>query len=509
MKIDLNDWPADVRNAITLCKEWAEQVKELIQCEVYLFGSAIYRGGDQFNELLSDLDIVVVLDDGPDATQRVEAMECLRWLKSELELRLISELHRENCTEPAISVVPITQIELSANVHKSGVRRFFTRNFFLDLTSDDLSITIPGAGTAALADERRQALEYVQRIRNEFLSESANKTGGLAPFDGADPVPKTLARVAAQLEPNARDGEWYDTLVGLDIICAELFRRRSHTKQLEELQRKISVRRNARGRWQPITPSEQLLLSEILFDLAAAIPLAPMKMWHITFFGVVQNDAERARIIEELKRLVPDAEIIGIFYGSIMVSLRSSLHSYETIVKLGELDALKGFFGVESVEISGVMPLAGADTFERQAPIDRIVERISQWPPPSLDSMQATEAALAGWLQKWIGDDDAFDLRASLDREVTVGEGSRALRVDILVTYRSGIENARIVVELVSLRNRANFFNQLERLLQLGIPAILVVLGEQRHLEGLRKNIAQLDKVSAQVRIVPIVINNK
>jgi len=64
------EWTPEAASAIELCKGWARQLMATIPCSVYLFGSAMYQGGDQFDAQLSDLDLVVVFDEDLDATER-------------------------------------------------------------------------------------------------------------------------------------------------------------------------------------------------------------------------------------------------------------------------------------------------------------------------------------------------------------------------------------------------------------------------------------------------------
>ena len=143
MTTSAKDWAPEAGAAIDLCKQWARQVSSAIPCKLYLFGSAIYEEGDQFDAKLSDLDIVVVFGEDLDVSGRVERLKKLRKFKLDLELRLLTTLHRANCVDPGVSVVPISKFELEANVHKSGVRRFFDRNIFLDLASEEQSVGLP------------------------------------------------------------------------------------------------------------------------------------------------------------------------------------------------------------------------------------------------------------------------------------------------------------------------------------------------------------------------------
>lgn len=503
----IGEWTPEAASAIRLCKDWAREVTNAIPCTVYLFGSAIYRGGDQFDLQRSDLDIIVVFHEDLDVTERVERLEKLREFKAYLELHLVPSLHRTNCEEPGVSVVPISRLELKANIHKSGARRFFDKNIFFDLGTERQSVGLPDAGIGTLPDESRQALEYVQNIRNQFLGVSANLTGGIKAFDGADPLPKPLARVAAQLVPDAEEGEWYDTRLGLEYLWAELSRRRSDSERLKALYRKMSVRRGGRGTRHPLTDVDQLLLAEILHDLAAMTPLEPVTIWDIRFTGAPPTEAERARLADELRRLVPDAQILGIFVGSIVIRVRSSKRGYVTIQRLNELSVLAQFFGVDAVHVSPSSDPREFVGFAPQGPIERIAGRIADWRPQSTDSMRVTEVNLASWLDEWLHEDKTL-AHATVTREALVSDGASSVRADFLLRFGTGEQDTRLVIELVRLRSRSSFFNQLEHVLQLTLPTILVVVGTYQQLDGLRGDIDRLAQLNAQIRVVTVPLDN-
>lgn len=217
---EVGDWTAEAEPAVLLCQDWAKSVQAAAKVRLYLFGSAIYKGGEQFDRYTSDIDIVAVLPPELDPADRVDTLEELRKHKVQLELNMIPALERRTCDEAGVSLVPITPLELRTNVHKSGARRFFEKNFFLDLSSGAKRVGLPDAGVATLPDENRAALEYVQKVRNQYLGQSANLCGGLGPYSGADPMPKALLRFAAQLDPAAEEGEWYDTRRGLRPVSS-------------------------------------------------------------------------------------------------------------------------------------------------------------------------------------------------------------------------------------------------------------------------------------------------
>ncbi|MCA0012902.1 hypothetical protein LB561_09860 [Mesorhizobium sp. B292B1B] len=498
------DWTPEAEAAIGLCQDWARDVTAAIPCTVYLFGSAIYQGGDQFDVQRSDLDLVVVFHEDLDASERVERLQQLQLFKVGLELRMVPSLHRTNCEEPGVSVVPVSSVELEANIHKSGARRFFDKNIFLDLSTGEQSLGLPGAGLGILPDENRQALEYVQKVRNQFLAISANQTGGIAPFDGPDPLPKSLARVAAQLSPDAREGEWYDTRIGLEYLSAELSRRRSESDAFRTLYRKISIRRGGRGQRPALSNADQLLLAELLYDVAAKTPLEPVATWQIRFEGTPPTEAERSRLAEELRRLVPDAQILGIFVGSIIIRVRSSKRSYGIVRRFQELGMLSFFFAVETVQISPPSDPREPMGFEGIGPIERIAAWIRDWRPQSKESLVTTEASLAGWLNQLFVRDPALS-DATMSRMAAVGDGASA---DFLLRLGTRVPDALLAIELVRLRNRSSFFSQLEHVLHFRVPTILVVVGTDQQIGGLREDINRLAQLNATVRVVTVALDN-
>lgn len=503
----MGEWTPDAGAAIDLCSHWAHEVGASIPCDIYLFGSAIYQDGDQFDAQLSDLDIVVKFHQDLEATDRAKRIHQLRDHKMMLELRMVPHLHRTNCEDPGVSVVPITLLELLTNIHKSKSRHFFTKNVFLDLLTQEESISIPNAGTCSIADEARQALEYAQDVRNHFLAISANRTGGLAPFGGPDPLPKALARTAAQLVPEVEAGGWYDTRYGLEFMWDELSRRRAESPEIRQLHRKISIRRGGRGHREPLSDFDQLLLAEILYDRAASAPLEPMATWEIRFGGTALSAGERERLLEELRSLAPDAEVLGVFEGSIVVRLRSSKRSFSMMRRLLDLQVLPLFFKVDTVELLDLENGERIAGFSAHGAVERIAERISEWRPQSHEGSAESEASLARWLTEWLRSDDQL-ASATLAREALIGEFDRPLRADILLQLPQFGTDQRVVIELVRLRHRRDFFSQLGRAQRLGVPTILVLVGGPDELASLESDIRALSSVDANIRVVRVVMDN-
>ncbi|HEX8309997.1 MAG TPA: hypothetical protein VF614_01695, partial [Chthoniobacteraceae bacterium] len=238
---------------------------------VYLFGSLIYRGGAQFIDS-SDVDLVVVLPDLSHAIGRWRWLQLFSEWVSGLEVKLMRVLHRTG-SEPSVSVVAVTEAELVCDVHKDGHREFFTANVFRDLVTAAEAEGIPGAGVRSTDRFVAGALSFTQKARNDFLAVSANDTPRMTEFLGPDPLPKRVMRAAAMASRasgrTGGAGAEHDVQEGLDLLSNELYARRDDDPAYRQLQDLVSVRRHARGTPRPVEPAQQLLLAEMIYDIAS------------------------------------------------------------------------------------------------------------------------------------------------------------------------------------------------------------------------------------------------
>lgn len=500
----MDDWTKEAARAITICRAWATRLQAELPCSAYLFGSAIYQGGEQFDAETSDLDLVIVLPDALSPTKRANLLKQLKTHKLALELLIIRPLHRSDCVEPGVSIVVITPLELAANVHKSGARRFFDKNFFLDLSNGQQSLGLPGAGVSSIGDDARQAVEYVQMTRNKFLAVGANGTGGIKRYDAAEPLPKVLTRSAAQLQADAPPGGWYDTRYGLEFFIEELRRIRYDSDELRKLQKKVSVRCGARGKRKALSAFNQLLLSEVLFDHAAAAPLEPKGAWEIRFSGVKPEPHERRRLVKRLHKLVPDAEILGVYEGSIIVRLLSSQSSYSLVQELPAA-TLRRWFAVEEVDVSEFGPNEMFEGFATNSVFDRLATRIGDWRPPSGESRARDEASLAQWLRSWI---TGSGLRVTgIESEPRIEENGRTLRPDLALRFDEQGEPRTLVIELVRFRSRTQLYQQVERLRGLSIRAFIVLTGTSKELAALNADLARISATEEHLRVIAVAVN--
>ena len=380
----MNTWTKEAEIAINLCLQWGQELTRDFECEMYLFGSAIYKDGIQFDRVRSDLDIICVLPATlKDADDRCGFIQELKERKLDLELRMIPELGRTVCHEPGVSLVPITELELKANIHKSGARRFFDKNAYLNLATGESQISLRDAGVLSVPDELRQAIEYVQRTRNDYLSLAANGAGGIRVYRGHDPLPKALMRSAAQLAKNVQFGEWYDTRLGLELLHRALSDRRLRTEDMRKLfDDKLSVLRGGRGlEGTSLSDYDQLLLAEVLFDECAAVELPRTVVWELRLVGGESTEDLDLYRLKRLEHLAPGAYRSG---GTNRTpQYRGSEDALTVLKDLQQLQALAGLLHVDQAEVVSLDETDCVRDSLPFAPTEQLFKRIAMWRPSS------------------------------------------------------------------------------------------------------------------------------
>ena len=251
-------------------EKWANiAVRDYGAAAVHLFGSLVYKGGDQFMAS-SDVDLVLVLPETGSALERWRWLQRFSEAVADLEMKLLRVLKRSG-HESAVSVVAVTQTELNFDVHKDGHREFFTANTFRDLVAGTEREGLPGAGSATTDRFVAGALSFVQKLRNEYLAVSANGTPKLGNYEGSDPLPKRIMRAAAMaaraIDNSHGPSAEHDVKEGLDLLTAELYALRDGDPAYRQLQDLVSIQRLARGELHPVESVHQLLLAEMIFDL--------------------------------------------------------------------------------------------------------------------------------------------------------------------------------------------------------------------------------------------------
>lgn len=270
------------RIAIATCENWARDLCEgEFQAEAnasipgislprfWIFGSTVYRGGEQFDFMHSDIDLVCLMPPELEkAAQRTRWIAKLSEQVVSLELQLTESLKRGNSHESNTSIVLVTQSELLSDVHKTVPKGFFSQNQFLDLHDTQKPPKPFECENAATCNERfRTASSFVQATRNAYLNVSGNGSRQkMAPWqsDDSDPIHKTYMRAAAQVFTT--EHKKHDVAEGLEYLSTMLFKHREEDSMIDELHEIVRVRRRARGQVKQVTPLQQLLLAELLFD---------------------------------------------------------------------------------------------------------------------------------------------------------------------------------------------------------------------------------------------------
>lgn len=472
-----------------------------MEVELYLLGSVIYAEGEQFDPLTSDIDIVAILPANSDAAARAAAVAALKPHKLRLELEMIPEFGRNVCDEAGVSLVPVTQLEVQANIHKSGARRFFDRNFYLDLATGIKRLSLPDAGTVVIADENRSALEHVQKVRNAYLSQAANGTGGLTPYRGTDPMPKALLRFSAQLDHDVTEGEWYDTRIGLEAMFDAL-RDRKADEPWKSLFRSLSIVRGGRGKQRPLTDMDQLLLAELLHELAAEIKLDTVVLWEVRIGIPVPNTADVSRLVAAVRAVAPDASLVEVRFGSVILRFRSPSSRFAWMRQLLEAGVLTVLLDAKDVDVRLLGGTGDAD--QGFAPRDHesdLIETIWHW-QPAFQREAEGNADLAEWISASMREGRVA--QGSVALEVPVPSSMRQIRLDLMISWPAGDVRETIGVELMRLTHSKRFLDVLERLLGLSIRVILVVVGTERRLARIRDDIARLERLGSNVRVVTV-----
>ena len=237
---------------------------------MYVFGSLVYRDGEQFGEK-SDVDLVVVMPEIPDGIDRADWLERLLVRKIKLEDSLGLLLRRDR-KALICSVVAATALEVAADAHKDAAPKFFTTNTFYDLLTGQQINGLPNAGSRTIAERLiLGCVRFAQKLRNTYLGANALGDETLKPFaDGDDPAPKPIMRHAAMVQylEDAGDtdpGAEFDVNIGADFLTVLLHHRRA---SLSDLARRFATRRGGRGEPCSLSSKDQILLSELILDAA-------------------------------------------------------------------------------------------------------------------------------------------------------------------------------------------------------------------------------------------------
>jgi predicted nucleotidyltransferase len=258
-----------VTQLIDILKSWAKKHNTKQFSNFYFFGSLINENGNQFRRDRSDIDLIVILPNSS-PLNRARLCQKLQKAKLELELLLLPILQRKNKSKPIVSLVLVTENEVTWDIHKEKSLTFFrdNKNKFLNLLEEsDTLIPIGLDNREALADII-QALEKAQDYRNKYLSLSPNKP---KEENEQDTFPKELARSAARV----RSFDFKDERRKIDINSGNNYLISILTQKVgkinnewSKLDKKVADRNGFCRKKPALTDFDLLLLYELLFDKA-------------------------------------------------------------------------------------------------------------------------------------------------------------------------------------------------------------------------------------------------
>ena len=244
---------------------------------VYLFGSLVFKGGQQFVSK-SDVDIVVRFASEISAApiKALHACESLLKPKRQLERQLADILGRP-AGQQRVSTVLVTEFELNHDIHKDGKALFYSDSDFINLLRSSEPpgpLRIQNGAELTFRPTYFRVIDVLQRAqkyRNSFLAIGPlgpeGECGLEAWEDADDPVPKEMMREAAKLRHFAldlKDRSFFDVAAGLEYLNELVKQWGNKGAGYAELADWLSVRRGARGSKTPLLPSHRLLMSEIL-----------------------------------------------------------------------------------------------------------------------------------------------------------------------------------------------------------------------------------------------------
>ncbi len=260
----------------TLCN-WTETIKaELNFDRFFAFGSLISKNGLEFVPGVSDIDMICCFSQNLQSpSSRAEEQFRLRNFKHSLEKELLSLLSWKDAGKPIISLVPITDFELSHGIHKGKNPLFFKESNFLDLLQPSLDPNpLSLSNHSAFHITHRDALSAIfaaQDFRNKYLAISANGDCKTEEWNENDVIPKPLAREAAQLrfyKEALKDDTKFSVNYGTFYFHKVLENLAQRQDEYRELLEWFMIRSTRRGSPLSLIPENHLKLWEILLNEA-------------------------------------------------------------------------------------------------------------------------------------------------------------------------------------------------------------------------------------------------
>jgi hypothetical protein len=342
-------------------------------------------------------------------------------------------------------------------------------------------------------------MEYVQKLRNEYLSIAANNTGGLAQYSGMDPMPKALLRMAAQLNPEAQDGEWYDTMLGLELLQYRLRQLRPQDILFRKLADCVSVRCGARGHERPLTAEDQLLLGEVLFDEALKLGVEEAVTFHIKLESPTYSRENVGDFFRKLARFAPGIRLTGHRPGSIILQVSAPQSTRELLEELQKQGALHIMLGVESASVIEHLEPAH-EKQSRKAILSSLIKELKDDIP---DDVPFTENQFIRHLKKKVSSDTRLK-GCQFFQDLSV-DSIPSFKLDLLISWCNGDNTyERIGVEVMPARSSAALFDTLGKFSVLGQPVILVVLGGEQLVEDVGIDLKRYSEINSNIEVIGV-----
>lgn len=264
-----------INQIVNQIKDWGKKVVNDIEVgEMYLFGSITYREGLNFTPETSDIDLIIKIPN--DIKSPIERRNWIRRLKKhkeELELSLMLALRKKETDKQIISIIPVTDIEVELNIHKSGARDFFTRNKFTNVENGKEIIGIPINNNHFLSNELLiQTIENIQGKRNIYLKNSVTKDFNALLWKGDDILPKELLRDAAKIDSITRNflvpGDEFNINFGSNYLVGKLRDAIDINDEYASIYDWVTVKSGGRGtkKNEELNGESHLLLYELLYN---------------------------------------------------------------------------------------------------------------------------------------------------------------------------------------------------------------------------------------------------
>lgn len=242
----------------------------------YIFGSLVHKSGAQFDDQLSDVDVICTFAKEQIYIDRWRALAAAEPTVLDLNLTFLKRFSRGDATKPITSLVAVTDFELAHGLHKDKSPQFFSHNAFYSVI--DHTTSSIGAQHVACEPELEGVLDAIreaQRYRNKYLAVSANGSRSLVQYAGPDVLPKDFMRAAAQVkwayDPLASADDRFDVNEGLVYAMQLLMARRHEAAEVNELLQRFVVRMGGRGQPSTLSPADQVLLWEVLAEEATGV----------------------------------------------------------------------------------------------------------------------------------------------------------------------------------------------------------------------------------------------